>query len=268
MSFQKLLTEAIADIAVNGYDSQSRIDGWVSRLRAEAEKSLMPMSVVDAHLRESLGGVYARLVVKGGALKVHKGVGRFTLQRVQPRARAELERRIMMSANLIKLNREAMVNTTVQRFSGWASSIPPGGSDAVDRREVKKHTAKPLHSQSFDDRRVFIDQAHKLAADINNIVATDGGAIALIWKSHWRQAGYNYREDHKERDGLVYAIRGNWAIDKGLMKVGPDGYYDQIDHVGQAVFCRCNAVYLYNLRDLPSNMVTAKGDATITRVSA
>lgn len=267
MSFQTVLAQAIADIERYGYDSQARLDRWVQLIQAEATASLTPPDAVDRALRESLGNVYRRLVSDGGALKVHKGVGRFTLDRLQPKLRAELDRRIMVSANLIKLNRTAMVNTTVQRFTGWASSIPPGGSEAVDVRETKKHTAKALMSHTFEERRVFIDQAHKLTGDINNIIAVDGGAIAGQWKSHWRQPGYNYREDHKERDSKVYAIRGNWAMEKGLMKVGPDGYADQITKPGEEPMCRCSYVYLYNLRDLPDDMATVKGKATINRTA-
>ena len=163
------------------------------------------------------------------------------------------------------LNRQAMIDKTAQRFTGWASSIPPGGSEAVGTRETVGEIRKALGQLPFEERRVMIDQGHKLVGDINNIVAVAGGAIALTWHSHWRQAGYNYREDHKERDGHTYAIRGNWALDKGLMKRGPDGYSDEITSPGEEVLCRCSAQYLYNLRDLPDDMVTVAGRATIKR---
>jgi len=52
-----------------------------------------------------------------------------------------------------------------------------------------------------------------------------GAAIALIWHSNWRQAGYDYREDHKERDLEIYTLRPNWALERGFMKASPAGLY-------------------------------------------
>jgi len=52
------------------------------------------------------------------ALKRHPGVARFTLNYVEPKLRAELDGRIMASADLIKLNRTQAVNRNIQRFSG------------------------------------------------------------------------------------------------------------------------------------------------------
>ena len=57
-------------------------------------------------LNETLSGLYESLVGRGKILATNPGVSRFTLDRVKPALRAELDRRIMASANLIKLNRE------------------------------------------------------------------------------------------------------------------------------------------------------------------
>ena len=99
------------------------------------------------------------------------------------------------------------------------------------------------------------------------MVASEGGAIALIWRSHWRQAGYDYREDHKDRDSQVYAIRGsgNWALQQGLMRPGPPGYYEDITAVGEEIFCRCWAEYIYRLGSLPDDMLTKKGAETLAQ---
>jgi hypothetical protein len=259
MTFYETVTAAIADITQHGYDSQARIDGWVARIKAAALESLTPPDVLEAALRGTLAGVYHRMIEREGIFKLHPGVSKFTLERVKPQLRAELNRRMMASANLIKLNRQAMIEKTTQRFQGWATSVPPGGSRAVDKADVKTNIRKALAQLPFEERRVAIDQGHKLASDINNIVAVDGGAIAAEWRSHWRQPGYDYREDHKERDRLIYTIRGNWALAKGLMKAGPAGYTDSITRPGEEVYCRCNYVYFYALQDLPEEMLTIKG---------
>jgi len=258
-SFYDVLSAAIRDVADHGYDSAARIAYWQEEIRKAAERTMSPPHVMERMLREALAAVYRRMVEKGQIVNLHPGVARFTLERVKPQLRAELDRRILASADLIKLNRKQAIEKTLQRFAGWSTSIPKGGSDAVDKRETKDEIRKSLASLPFQDRRVLIDQGHKLTAAISQTIAEGGGAIAGIWHSNWKQPGYDYREDHKERDGQVYTLRGNWAQDRGLMKVGDAGYYDEITAVGQEPFCRCRMTWLYHLRQLPDDMITAKG---------
>jgi len=257
-SFYKVITDAINDFALYGYDSQWRVDYWVQRIEEAAKAALVPEVVLQRELTAQLQSVYEKLVNSGKIAQHHPGVAQFTLLKVKPKLRAELDRRILASAKLIQLNRNASIGRTLRRFQGWATSIPMGGSEAIDRKEEKAGLRKAMASLPFEERRVIIDQGHKLVASINDIVAVDGGAIAGIWHSHWRQAGYNYRKDHKERDERIYTIRGNWALQEGLMKVGPDGYTDKITQPGEEVFCRCFYSYLYSIEDLPDYMITAK----------
>ena len=101
--------------------------------------------------------------------------------------------------------------------------------------------------------------AGAFAASLSATIASANEAIAYQWHSNWRRPGYQYREDHKERDDLVYAIRGNWAIADGYMKAGPNGYSDEITQPSQEIFCSCSATYIYTLASLPDDMLTAKG---------
>jgi len=259
--FQEVLTAAIEDIMAHGFESQERVQRWTRALRESASESAMHVSEgdLDRMLREELARTYKRLVDQGGVLKFNPGVERFTVDRLKPAMRAELDRRIMASADLIKLNRKQAIDKTLQRFHGWSTSIPPGGVSAEKKSKVKATVRKSLASLPFEERRVLIDQGHKLTAAISETVAADGGAIAGRWRSHWRQAGYDYREDHKERDEEVYLVRDSWAHQRGLVKRGKNPFYDDIDAVGQLPFCRCYMVWLYNLRDLPADMLTAKG---------
>lgn len=257
--FYDVLSAAVNDIAEHGFDQAGRLEYWTTQLRSAAERSATPLWRMEEMLRAGLGAIYRRLVERGGVAAYHPGVARFTLQRIAPRLRAELDRRILASANLIKLNRQQAIDKTLSRFAGWSTSIPAGGSDATSRRETGKEIRKALAQLPFEERRVLIDQGHKLTASINAVVAQEGGAIALTWRSHWRQAGYDYREDHKDRDGQIYAIRGNWAAQQGLMKPGPAGYYEDITAVGEEIFCRCWAEYIYRLGSLPDDMLTKKG---------
>lgn len=257
-SFYQVLTDAINYFAENGFKSEKALDIWVKKLRQAAYDSLIPEKTLVKELERSLGQVYRRLVLQGGLLKANKDLSKFTIEKLKPKMRAELDRRIMASANLIKLNREEAINNTLRRFQGWATAIPAGGSEAVDRREDKARIKKSLAKLEFEERRVQIDQAHKLSANINEIVAIGNGAIAAEWHSQWKRSGYNYREDHKERDLVVYAMRDNWAINKGLMKA-PNGYIDEITRPAEEPYCSCSYRFIHNLRGLPKEMLTKKG---------
>ena len=266
--FYRVLTDAINAIMETGYINPEQIAMWIEHLRRAAQRTLTPEHVLQASLNDTMRALYRKQIERGGILKYHPGVERFTIARVAPKLRAELDRRILASASLIKLNRVDAVETTLRRFMGWSTSIPPGGVSEEDRRKVKETIRKPLASLPFTERRVAIDQGHKFVGNLNNILATEAGALAVVWHSHWRQANYNYREDHKERDGHVYLIRDNWAQERGLVKPGADGYYEDITAVGQEVFCRCYATYLYSLNRLPDDMLTAKGREQLTKVAA
>lgn len=267
-SFYSVVSDAIRYYEEHGFQSAEELQMWVERIRKAAIDSLVPESVLNEELSRTLGGIYKRLIDDGQILKAHQGAGRFTVDRLKPKLRNELDRRMMVSRGLIKLNREQMVEKTVQRFAGWASSVPAGGSRAVEVKDVKSNIRKALTSLPFEERRCATDQGHKFAAALNNIIAVDGGAIAMRWHSKWRQPGYNYRKDHKERDGKIYLLRSSWAKEKGLVKPGPDGYYDDITKVAEEVSCSCQAEWIYAIRGLPPDMLTKKGEEELAAARA
>lgn len=267
-TFPEVVTAAVADLTQHGYDSQKRIDDWIARLREAANATLLPEAQLADVLREKLAGIYRRMIDGGGAVQYHAGVSRYTLDKVKPALRAELARRIHASADLIRRNRDEAISDTLRRFQGWATSVPPGGSHAQDKPEVKAGIGKALKQLTFAERRVIIDQGHKLTANINDVVAKGGGAIAMRWRSNWRQRNYDFRPDHKERDEKVYLIRDSWAHEKGLVKPGPAGYLDAITQPAEEVFCRCFGEYIYSPRRLPDDMVTAKGRAAMAEAKA
>lgn len=267
--FNTVLRAAIEDISEQGYDDPQRVAMWMQRLKETAERSLAPEHMLRGMLDDALRAVYGRLIDRGGVYRVHPGVPRYTLMNVAPKLRAELDRRILASADLIKLNREETIAKIQRRFAGWATSVPAGGGSDTGRREAKDDVRKALKQLPFAERRVMIDQGHKLNAALSNIVATDAGAIAARWVSHWRQAGYDYREDHRERDGKVYLVRGSWAQDKGFVKVGAEGYTDAITQPAEEPFCRCYFTWLYSLRDInrdAPDMLTVAGRTEFERV--
>lgn len=267
-SYYDVISAAIDDLTDHGYDSADRVAFWSKRIKQAAEFQMGTQAQMEQTLRDVMAAVYRRMIDKGGVLTRHPDIARFTLERVRPQLRAELDRRILASAQLIKLNRTEAVEKTLRRFAGWSTSIPKGGAAPGGKTEAKDDIKKAMKQLPFTERRVLIDQGHKLSASLSEVLAVDGGAIAGIWKSKWRQAGYDYREDHKERDGQVYLMRDCWAQQKGFVKPGPAGYYDQITAAAEEPFCRCSIVWLHSLRKLPADMLTQKGEAALAEARA
>lgn len=261
-SLYEVLTEAVNYYVDSGWDTEKSLLSWCAKLRNAANRETVNSDTTRKHLT----AIYKRLVVDCGAIRDQPfgGPTKVTLAKVRPDLRKELERRIFASANLIKLNRESAIEKTIQRFQGWVSSIPHDGTNAIDRVEQKAQILAKLSEQTFEHRRVAIDQGHKLAANIKDIIAQQGGAIAVKWHSPWRRPGYDYREDHKERDEKIYLIRDSWALEKGLIKP-VNGYYDEITAVGEEVYCSCQAIYIYAPQKLPDEFLTEKGKREFER---
>jgi uncharacterized protein with gpF-like domain len=106
------------------------------------------------------------------------------------------------------------------------------------------------------ERRLAIDQGHKMMASINAIVAKEAGAIAAQWEHHYSS---DPRHSHLMRDGKIYLLENSWARTAGLVKPSPDGIYEDHEQAGEWVYCRCTARYIYNLRNIPEDMLTNKG---------
>src|ERR1700728_867915 len=98
--FYTVIGEAIRDFAVHGFDSQARLDYWLSRIKAAAEAALIPEAVMQRRVGEHLVQLFDRLIRRPAQfLKTHPGVSEFTLRQIEPRLRSELNRRILASAS-------------------------------------------------------------------------------------------------------------------------------------------------------------------------
>lgn len=257
-SFQQVVRAAVADLTARGVYSEAQLDQWIMLIRQAAERTTTPDYEVEAALRRHFGREYERVINRVSRAE------RFTLAAINPTLHAEVERRVRMSADLIKINKAERVEKTLSRFRGWTSSIPPGGSRVVDRREVASHIAKPTTQQKFEARRVAIDQGHKLAANVEEIVALHGGAIAGIWHDRGQHdRNYDARKVHLARSGKMFLVRDSWAIKQGLVRRGAGPYMDEIERPAELPFCSCKYKYLSSIRDLPEDWLTEKGKAAI-----
>lgn len=268
-SFYSVITAAIDDILEHGFDSQARVDEWVTKIARAAATALIPNDRLDEYVRQMLVSVFNRATKPAKIARLHPGVSEFTVERIRPQLRAELDRRIMASTKLIRLNRQEAVSNTLRRFSGWATSIPVGGTEVAMRAKVKAEVRRGISGLNFIERRCIIDQSMKLVAAINQIVAEDSDAIALVW--HHVDEGppaYDARPQHVARDGKVFVLRDNWAIKAGLMKLAGRQYYDQVTAVAEEIGCRCWVESLLTLRDLPADMLTEKGRNQLSQARA
>lgn len=267
-NFYSVLGQAIKDLSEHGFDREDRIKMWSDRLR-RASEAMFARHHLEGHLRDALQSIYRRMIERGEITRYHYGVSRFTIQQLEPKLRAELNRRIFAATDLIKLRRTEATASTLSRFQAWATSINPGGTRAIDKVDTKNAIYKSLSQLDYVDRRLRIDQGYKLISSLNDIIAENNGAIAAEWNSHGKaDRSYNARKDHLRRHGKKFCIRNNWAINKGLMKPGPNGYTDEIEQPGFFVYCRCWYRYIYNLSSLPRDMLTSAGKETVLKAQA
>jgi len=267
-TYFEVLTAAVNDVAMYGYDSEERIAYWSEQIRFAAQRSMKSIDEVESMVREAMYAVYRKEVDLAGVLKYNPGVTPFRLQQIKPELRSELDRRIKASVDLIKLNRPQSIEKTMQRFQGWATSVPKGGSETVQKREEKKNLRKALAQLPFEERRVVIDQNAKLFSAINTTVALNGGAIGGYWQSHKYQRGYNGRPDHNSRQGKFFLVRDSWAHQAGFVKAGAGDYTDEIEQPAELPFCKCSYKYVYSLRNIPVDFLTKKGENALNEAQS
>lgn len=253
----------MADIERRGFLSIEQVKEWERRLAEALRRSFTPDAVMKTMVDRALVRLYEQMVDQAKILKFHPGVPRFTLERIKPYLRPELDKRISLSLNLIRLNKDSVVSKMQQRFSGWASSVPAGGSDHSKAREAKDTLKKGVAGAPYETRRVLIDQGAKLVSSINSVLAQQGNAIAAIWRSHGHQAGYDAREEHVayEVESLrkPFLVRDSWALKDALIRTAGARYTDGVEQPAELPFCRCHYSYLYNIRQLPRDMLTDAG---------
>jgi hypothetical protein len=105
---------------------------------------------------------------------------------------------------------------------------------------------------------------------INRTFSFEGNPLAVKWSYSSLDETGEFRNvySHKELADRLYAIRGNWALEKGLMKPGPHGYVEDAPVPGEEFDCMCRYQFIYNLRGLPESMLTPKGSSELARAQA
>jgi len=160
----------------------------------------------------------------------------------------------------------------------FLEEVPVGGSrDKALKSQISGIKFYIRQLVKWDER--FNIMAPSFHSEVKYIFALENNPIAAIWRCGWygrldseseeeEEEEYPETCNHKERDGHVYAVRGNWALKKGFMKAGPAGYLDEISRPQQELSCDCYLTWLFALRDLPTDMVTELGRSELVRVAA
>ncbi|EOF7241506.1 hypothetical protein ACK04L_002913 [Enterobacter roggenkampii] len=138
-------------------------------------------------------------------------------------------------------------------FSGLLAALAIiGVAFFLLKKTNKKRKLKQYRSSDLDSS---LKDAKTLLNTVDHLNAIDNNAIAAIWMA--RKCS-----EHASRNGEVYAIKGSWALKKKMMKVGPVGY---LNDTPLPRSCGCYLTYIYNLRSLPDNMLTANANKILKK---
>jgi len=141
----------------------------------------------------------------------------------------------------------------------FLDQVPSSGTIDKTMKSRIAEIKRELRYLAKWDRLFSIYKARSFSAEVEYIFAlAQHDPLAAIWEYSPldEQGEYQKSYNHRQRASHVYAVRGSWAIEKGLMKVGPDGYLDEISRPGQELGCMCSLQWVTSVSGLPGNMIT------------
>jgi hypothetical protein len=251
-AFWKLLREAAGHFSRFGYTGQADIQNWRVRLLSAVERQLDPEASRHRIVRALAGGFWKALGA-GRIARKHGKVHKFSIQQLEPRFREELDRRMFAAAELLDGDRKLALERIQQRFVGMATAGANPGEAASAARDI----GKAARDARAHERMVAVDQTKKLVVTLDEIIAENEGSIGGFWDATW-DIERKHRPEHAARHDKFYLRRGSWADVEGLVRK-PDGYMDEWDMPGVLINCRCEYRYVYDIGDLPEELLTAKG---------
>lgn len=204
-----------------------------------------------------------------GFEKNNKGLKGWRVYKLKNRLRKALRERITSSLMLIKTQNETRMQTLRSRFLNWLTTPKENRKPIKSVMKVSKLAAdKDRHF-----KMILADQTRKMINNFDNIVAEEYNAIGFYWKTRrddrvvGKPGGKNPKPspahgDHYVRQDKFYFFHKNWAIEKGYIntKHKDFAWADFDDGMpGQPINCRCYAYNIYELEDIPSNLLTEKG---------
>lgn len=139
----------------------------------------------------------------------------------------------------------------------------PSIKDMRPRISQVKQEAKSL--LKWDDLFGVLKQG-SLVSELQYVFDLERRPIAAVWRYCEQDEDVEgpLKPDHKVRNDVVCAVRGNWAVQEGLMIVPNTAeYIDDVTRPGQELGCQCYLEWKFGLRDLPNDWVTDKGRSSL-----
>ena len=254
MTFFQVLTLAIADMVSHGFDSASRVEHWIFEIKKSLKTQVLPPRDLEQMVYRALTNTFER------TLRTHRGrhalTNKVIVSQMTPQLRTEMNKRMMATMQLLQASRDETLAKVVRNFTGWATSIPEGGTAQAKQREEKARIRRILTRIPNQEKRIILDQSYKLKTAMDDLIAKESGAIAAKWYDRGEHdITYDARKLHLDRSGTIFTIRNSWAHQQGLIKA-PNGYTDDFEMVGEFPFCKCHYEYFYRIEDLPKQFLT------------
>lgn len=249
-------------------EAQGMLRNEISQYFAKQRKGLL--------VNQRLKRAYSDFYTKDGFKKTNEGISKLKLSDLREDFKKELKKKIATSFNLIKNRDDELKQRLASRFLNWLT---------IDSEEVRGKTASKQSLLNFldfakeneiaEDHAKFIleDQTRKMIANFDLMVAEANGAIGGFWKNRGDKRvvgnpsglyphGNEAHGDHWNREGVFYVYKNGWAYQKGYVK---GELYENLEDggVGVAIGCRCRMINVYDLRDVPKEILTKKGKEVV-----
>lgn len=204
-----------------------------------------------------------------GFKRNNKGLRGWRLYKLKDQLRKAMRERITNSLLLIKTQNSSRMQTLHSRFLNWLLSPQETRESLRSAMQVGELVSKK--DKHF--KMILADQTRKMISNFDNIVAEEYKAIGFYWKTRrddrvvGKPGGKNPKgnkkhEDHYHRQDKFYFFHNNWAVEKRLVdtKHKDFAWADFEDGMpGQPINCRCYAYNVYELEDIPPQLLTEKG---------
>jgi hypothetical protein len=257
-AFTTLLRKAVGYFAKRGFTTIADVANWRVQLAAAAESHLSTEKA-QARVERGLTGAFHRWMGRGRVSLPQRGVAKFTLDMLEPKLKDELQNRMFAAREAVDGAHRLALERIHNRFMGFATA----GAQPQAAREATKDIGKAARDAKYYERLTAINETARLMSALDEIAAADTGSIGGFWDAtpeikRKHRLEHGGKDGHGGRHGKFYARRGSWADREGLVR-HPNGYIDEHDMPRVLINCQCEYKYVYDLADIPPELLTAKG---------
>lgn len=190
----------------------------------------------------------------------------YTLSNLNPKFKEQFDTQRALALEMIKTQNEENLMKMKNRFLTW---VTLKNSDN-DKAKLKELTKVPSNKHI---KFILKDQTSKMINSFDRIVSDEyGGALAFQWKINndnrvvGKPGGLYPNAEDNETHGNHYKRKDKWyynpkkkkELEKAGVKMGKfAGSYDSNKDgmPGEPIGCRCWAYYVYDIEDLPKNLL-------------